>query len=43
MVRCTVLNLLRADKSGKHSLRQRQLRAALSDRYRERLLFGTAR
>jgi predicted transposase YbfD/YdcC len=40
LIRRTALNLLRTDKASKRSLRQRQLRAALSDRYRERLLFG---
>jgi predicted transposase YbfD/YdcC len=41
LIRRTALNLLRADKIGQHSLRKRQLRAAFSDRHRERLLFGT--
>jgi predicted transposase YbfD/YdcC len=41
LIRRTALNLLRTDTSSKRSLRQRQNRAAFSDCYRERLLFGT--
>jgi predicted transposase YbfD/YdcC len=41
LIRRTALNLLRTDTSSKPVLRQRQNRAAFSDRYRERLLFST--
>jgi predicted transposase YbfD/YdcC len=42
LIRRTALNLLRQDRDSKQSLRQRKLRAAFSDRYREQLLAGTA-
>lgn len=39
-IRRTAMNLLRSDDNSKKSLRQRKNKAAFSDSYRERLLFG---